>query len=157
MDETYANAVHGMLKTGMPGTFMGQLDRVMAVTRSEQQESFSKTPGTRGSPDRSRHPTGGKVSHPLHFSTGSGSQSKTARSSAQTARLPAKTVSKSWPTTGNLVYNSRTVPGEGDALDDERDGLHLTSAWPKATKGPGFVHRLGIATCEVVFLVLCSL
>eukprot|EP00439_Symbiodinium_sp_Y106_P013206 s861_g1.t3 len=136
MDETYANAVHGMLKTGMPGTPLGQLDRVvMAVTRSEQQESFSKTPGTRGSPDRSRHPTGGKVSHPLHFSTGSGSQSKTARSSAQTARLPAKTVSKSWPTTGNLVYNSRTVPGEGDALDDERDGLHLTSAWPKATKG----------------------
>ncbi|CAE7793136.1 FH3 [Symbiodinium sp. CCMP2592] len=134
-DGTYANTVHGMLKTGMPGMPLGQLDRVMAVTRSEQQESFSKTPGTRGAPDRSRHSNGGKATHPLHFSAGSGSQSKTTRSSAQTARLPAKAVYKSWPTTGNLVYSSRTVPGEGDAVVDERDGLHLTSAWPKAAKG----------------------
>ena len=115
-DETYANAAHGMLKTGRQGKPLGQLDRIMAAGPA-QQESFSKSPGTRGAPDRKGYPGGkaraGPASHPLHLSAGSGSHSKTAQSFAQTPRLPAKTVYKSWPAMGSPVYNSRTVPGEG--------------------------------------------
>ncbi|CAE7612046.1 FH3 [Symbiodinium necroappetens] len=122
------------------------LDRIMAAGPA-QQESFSKSPGTRGAPDRKGYSGGkaraGPASHPLHLSAGSGSHSKTAQSFAQTPRLPAKTVYKSWPAMGSPVYNSRTVPGEGDALQDGHDGLHLTSALPKASKGPAFVHPLG--------------
>ncbi|CAE7480285.1 FH3 [Symbiodinium sp. KB8] len=136
-DETYANAAHGMLKTGRQGKPLGQLDRIMAAGPA-QQESFSKSPGTRGAPDRKEYPGGkaraGPASHPLHLSAGSGSHSKTAQSFAQTPRLPAKTVYKSWPAMGSPVYNSRTVPGEGDALQDGHDGLHLTSALPKVVQ-----------------------
>ena len=58
-DETYANAAHGMLKTGRQGKPLGQLDRIMAAGPA-QQESFSKSPGTRGAPDRKGYP-GGKA------------------------------------------------------------------------------------------------